>query len=335
MKVLGCLVLLAYFAMSVEGVLWRNRKTNCGVSVWAEWSAWSAPSPGGTRTRTREIIRSPRNGGTPCPPLSETVPRSDPWSRQDVPQKFHNNFMTGHTHYYRFVADNNARSAGLPGLVEDPLRTAHVLGAGDGGLTLLPRDLLFMIDMSGSISSRDWTTTKQKLAQLIERLCGSVGRGVQNNRIAVITFASNVVLNFNFRTHWTVDSVKNAILNMPQARGSTCTGDAFEYARQYMFEPDTGIRSATESVKEVLVLTDGHSNCGHRLPEAVRRLQVKAFVFALAIGNYGPSGKAEIESMVSRPLIDHIFSLANFIKFRDLVDEILAYREKCVPFELK
>ncbi|XP_064608892.1 integrin alpha-X-like [Liolophura sinensis] len=331
MKVIVRLVLLAYLAMSVEGNRWSTRRTNCGVSVWSEWSAWSAPAPGGTRTRTREIVRSPRNGGSPCPTLTETASRADPWSRQGVQQKFHNKFMTGHTHYYSFIPD----SSRAVGLVEVPNRGAHVLGGGDGGVTLLPRDLLFMIDMSGSISSSDWTTTKQKLAELIERLCGSIGRGPQNNRIAIITFSSRVVLNFNFKAHWTIDSVKNAILAMPQARGSTCTGDAFEYARQYMFEPDTGIRSATESVKEVLVLTDGHSNCGAALPNAVRRLQVKAFVFALAIGDYGISGKAEIESMVSRPLIDHIFSLANFIEFRNMVNEILQYPDKCAPFELK
>lgn len=96
----------------------------------------------------------------------------------------------------------------------------------------------------------------------------------------------------------------------------------------------TGVRDATESVKEVLVLTDGKSNCGKKVAVEVKKLQVKAFVFALAIGRFSTRGKKEIESMVSRPLLDHIFSLPNFKNFFEMVEALKHYPDVCVPFEL-
>lgn len=50
---------------------------NCEVSDWSAWSAWVDNGNGTqTRTRTRTIVTHPANGGTLCPPLteSETVP---------------------------------------------------------------------------------------------------------------------------------------------------------------------------------------------------------------------------------------------------------------------
>jgi hypothetical protein len=41
---------------------------NCVVS---EWSAWST-CVNGVQTRTRTVTQQPQNGGTPCPPLTET-----------------------------------------------------------------------------------------------------------------------------------------------------------------------------------------------------------------------------------------------------------------------
>lgn len=49
---------------------------DCEVSDWSDWSPWIDNGDGTeTRTRTRTIIVQPENGGTPCPPLSESQTR--------------------------------------------------------------------------------------------------------------------------------------------------------------------------------------------------------------------------------------------------------------------
>lgn len=45
-----------------------GQPTNCVVSAWSEWSA----CVDGVQTRTRTVVTPPANGGTPCPPLTET-----------------------------------------------------------------------------------------------------------------------------------------------------------------------------------------------------------------------------------------------------------------------
>jgi hypothetical protein len=50
---------------------------DCVVSAWGPWSAWVAI--GATqeqRTRTRTVLTQPANGGTACPPLTETETRT-------------------------------------------------------------------------------------------------------------------------------------------------------------------------------------------------------------------------------------------------------------------
>jgi len=45
-----------------------GQPVNCVVSAWSEWS----PCVNGLQTRTRTVVTPPANGGTACPPLSET-----------------------------------------------------------------------------------------------------------------------------------------------------------------------------------------------------------------------------------------------------------------------
>jgi hypothetical protein len=49
----------------------ENKKVDCSISDWNNWSECSKPCGTGSQTRTRTIITESKNGGVKCPSLSE------------------------------------------------------------------------------------------------------------------------------------------------------------------------------------------------------------------------------------------------------------------------
>ena len=45
---------------------------DCEVDEWKPWGDCSATCDGGTKTRAREVVEEPMNGGAACPDLEET-----------------------------------------------------------------------------------------------------------------------------------------------------------------------------------------------------------------------------------------------------------------------
>lgn len=96
-----------------------------------------------------------------------------------------------------------------------------------------------------------------------------------------------------------------------------------------------GARSGTRH--EVLILTDGHSNCGKHLSTVLPRLHAKTTVFGLMIGRHSSSGKQELTSYVSKPKPNHFFAVDNYQDLKQLVTLIKAQigsSSPCAPFDL-
>ena len=95
----------------------------------------------------------------------------------------------------------------------------------------------------------------------------------------------------------------------------------------------SGMRSNSESIKDVLILTDGFSNCGSKVRVASERLKRVANVYALAIGMWQKQ-KSEIESYTSWPTADHLFSLKYFNDLPNFLEGVRLYSQYvyCVPF---
>lgn len=94
---------------------------------------------------------------------------------------------------------------------------------------------------------------------------------------------------------------------------------------------------ADSSVKqEVLILSDGQSNCGGDAIQAAKDLQDIAEVTALIIGSQSASGITEMTRYVSIPVNTHLFVIYGFQELKLLVDYIESKIQSitCAPFEL-
>ena len=84
-----------------------------------------------------------------------------------------------------------------------------------------------------------------------------------------------------------------------------------------------GSRNDPNVKREVLILTDGKSNCGPNAVQAAKGLQQVADVYALVIGSPASKDQREIESYVSQPVSSHLFATPNFQDLTLLVTEVL------------
>ena len=77
------------------------------------------------------------------------------------------------------------------------------------------------------------------------------------------------------------------------------------------------------TVHDTLIITDGRSNCGADILASSQTLQQRSNVYALAIGlSSDPGATTEITSLVSNRDPRHLFSLANFMDFQDMVQKV-------------
>ena len=97
-----------------------------------------------------------------------------------------------------------------------------------------------------------------------------------------------------------------------------------------------GMRTQSDVVQEVLVLTDGQSNCHGAVASAAKQLQRKATVFSLLIGSFTLRGVNEISSYVTTPVPKHLFAVKQLQDLDSLVVELRKQRntQKCMAFDL-
>ena len=136
-----------------------------------------------------------------------------------------------------------------------------------------PADIVFVVDESGSIGSRNFELMKSFLSQLVSRLDIDSG----STRVGLVTYSTRVGTSFNLNEYTTVASVQSAIMALSYSRGKTNTADALAYVRTSMLTSSAGDRSNVSNV--VVVLTDGESD-----DERATQVSAKCIVIATTVG---------------------------------------------------
>ncbi|XP_060562462.1 uncharacterized protein LOC132722054 isoform X3 [Ruditapes philippinarum] len=340
----------------------KSSKVDCSVTPW---SPWSLVNSAGHQTRMRRIMRYPQNGGQPCPSLTETKDSADctvtPWSTWSA------EFGFGQQSRIRTVVTQpfgtgkqcpvleEIRNTGIFPSVNVTAKNVQNFFARPNGNYFrdakestqsqnlhLSRDLVIIMDSSGSILSHRFKVAKEQTAKLIGLLCPNnpfdkiPGFPYQYNQAAMLTFSSEVVENFDFNTYNTTARIQNAINSVIYLDGTTDTKQAFDQARG-LFLPSKGVRDATRVKREVLILTDGRSNNPSQTLAAVKKLKLVADVYGLMIGGFSKAGMNEVTQYVSSPISEHLFCIENFQQLRDLLELIEATKTNakedwCAPF---
>ena len=102
---------------------------------------------------------------------------------------------------------------------------------------------------------------------------------------------------------------------------------------RHRFPPPTGAR--VDKPNDTLIITDGHANCGANLLDSAQLLQNRSkSIYALGVGIAGDvAARAQVTSLVTNEDPHHIFSLARYVDFKEMI-EYIKYRQDgqtCTP----
>ena len=196
----------------------------------------------------------------------------------------------------------------LPFLRHKPTRNPYelILNSVDDTDDTSQHDAVFIIDDSGSIPSDDFNKGLKALRTMIE--------GAQSehpgSKFAAIKFSDQATLLFNFISP---DQAKKKLLNVVHSGGLTNTQDALKMARRDLFLNPAASGHRPLATRLAIVITDGGSNIqSDQTVEQARLLKnIRTEVLVLAVGNFGASGRKEINSIASDPE-ENVFYLHNF-----------------------
>ncbi|XP_030638997.1 collagen alpha-6(VI) chain-like [Chanos chanos] len=172
-------------------------------------------------------------------------------------------------------------------------------------------DIYFLIDQSGSISNSDFNDMKQFILKFLE----TFPIGPQQVRVGVVKFADEATLEFSLSQHTNNVTLKTAVNNMQQKRGSTKTGKALEFMTS-KFEEAENSRGAR--VQEILVvITDGKSTDDVAVP--AQKLRNRGItVYAIGVKDANETELLDIAGDKKRK-----FFVTNFDSLTSIKDEIV------------
>ncbi|XP_067654525.1 collagen alpha-1(XII) chain-like [Haliotis asinina] len=180
--------------------------------------------------------------------------------------------------------------------------------------SLEEKDLIFIIDDSGSISASDFLLVKEFVLNVTETFTIS---NVTVN-VAVITFATFATVEF-YLDDYSDDkaALTAAVMAIVQSNGATFTDEALALARTDVLDPARGDRATADNV--VILITDDISNDPERTRNESDMLRQFAEIFAVAIA---VDDESEINYVGDDPDGEYVFSLSSYSELPGIVDDV-------------
>ncbi|XP_015261801.1 PREDICTED: integrin alpha-X-like [Gekko japonicus] len=177
-----------------------------------------------------------------------------------------------------------------------------------------PTDIVFLIDGSGSIRTRDFRRMKEFVSNVITRLSG------RNTLFALMQFSDDFMEHFDFRA----EDPARRVMDVEQIGGWTHTATAIHRVVNQLFTPRKGSRR--EATKILIVITDGEKardplEYWNVIPEADRAGIIR---YAIGVGRAFSTTRAqnELDTIASSPSSEHVFAVHDFDALRGIQDKL-------------
>ncbi|KAK3739519.1 hypothetical protein QZH41_016191, partial [Actinostola sp. cb2023] len=179
-------------------------------------------------------------------------------------------------------------------------------------------DLAFILDTSGSVGRDNF----DKIKTFVKHVIDFFNIGPKGTHVAVVTYSTFAVVEFQLNTHTTKTALKKAVNQIYYRAGWTYTADAIELTTEKVFATKFGMRPDKGIPKVTVLLTDGFSSGWgvSSAANAIKKLGVNMF----CIGVGGRTNKPELRDIASDPDSTHVFSLVNFNDLSVWVDKLSA-----------
>ncbi|XP_077971376.1 uncharacterized protein LOC144425714 [Styela clava] len=125
-------------------------------------------------------------------------------------------------------------------------------------LSTANRDILFLIDESGSIKEKNFKKEIRLAKTLTSKFCGNIDVGKKKTRVAIMTFNQKQTPHLNFDKYFDKPSIVKTMDKIKYKGGGTCIVDALEFVRKDMITPARGARNFEPGTERLVVfMTDG------------------------------------------------------------------------------
>ena len=193
---------------------------------------------------------------------------------------------------------------------------------GSGCSSHSAKDVVFVIDTSGSIGSSRFQLIREFTANITAELI----RNSPRSAVGVILFDSNAHIEFNLRRYISL-SLLSAINNLPYNDGSsTDTDEALTLLLSTAQNGQLGLRS--DSSKVAIVITDGRSSSRTATLSAAAALHASNIFDVFAVG-VGGANLAELQGIASSPEFVFFESFFNSTSLQQIQDRILPHLCTC------
>ncbi|KAJ7322543.1 hypothetical protein JRQ81_018830 [Phrynocephalus forsythii] len=176
-------------------------------------------------------------------------------------------------------------------------------------------DIVFLVDSSSSIGPENF----QKVKNFLYALVSSLYVGSNQIRIGLAQYSDDIFIEFLLNQYSSKDDILEQIENLPFRRGHTYTGAALESLTSGFFTESAGSRAQEGVAQVVILLTDGESNDGVKVPAS----KLRARGIALYVVGIGLQNTAELKEMASKPSNKFVFSIDSFDALEELASRLL------------
>ena len=192
-------------------------------------------------------------------------------------------------------------------------------------------DLVFLLDESGSVSSKDFNKSLDFVKNVIKAFPDKNLSGKDGTRFGLSTFNENYKAHFYLSSYRNQASYLSAIDRVPYRRGNTYLGVALQQILKTQFIDAKGLRPEIDGIPRMLiVLTDGISRDSVSIP-AQNVKDKNIVVYAIGVGNYDSNQLNDIASSKS-----HIYTLSAFSELDRFISTITSstcYEPRPAPLD--